>query len=64
MPKSLSEVEEFMKLAEKADICLVKRLKDKVKLKLRSGRYLYTFQTTSKDADSILKDLKCKTEEL
>jgi len=53
-----------MKLAEKADICLVKRLKDKVKLKLRSGRYLYTFQTTSKDADSILKDLKCKTEEL
>lgn len=64
MPKSLEKAEEFIKLAEKTDICLVKRLKDKVKLKLRSGRYLYTFQTTPKDADAIIKDLKCDVEEL
>jgi hypothetical protein len=60
----VNKKEEFLELAAKADFCLVKRLKDRVKLKLRVGSYLYTFQTTPEEVESITKLLKCNVEEL
>jgi hypothetical protein len=54
------DLDSFMKLAEKADSCRVKRLGDNVKLKLRTPKKLYTFATKKEKAEEIIKKLKCK----
>jgi len=58
------DVEEFVKLSEKAKHCTVKRSKDVVKLKLRTGRYLYTLKVDPAKAGEILKQLKCEVREI
>ena len=58
------DVEEFVKLSEKAKHCTVKRSKDVVKLKLRTGRYLYTLKVDPARADEIVKQLKCEVREI
>jgi len=45
MPKEIFTEEEFLKYSEHAIHCRVKRIKDIVKLKLRTRRCLYTFKT-------------------
>jgi hypothetical protein len=42
----------------------VKRSKDVVKLKLRTGRYLYTLKVDPARADEIVKQLKCEVREI
>jgi len=64
LPVEVSDVDEFVRLSEKAEHCLVKRTKDKAKLKLRTPNELYTLKTDSKNADEILKKLKCETREI
>jgi hypothetical protein len=54
----------FLKLAENADSCRVKRLGDIVKLKLRTPERLYTLQAKKEKAEEIIKKLKCKIVEL
>jgi hypothetical protein len=51
----------FLKLAENAENCIVKRLGDFVKLKLKTSRRLYTLRVEKDRAEEILRKLKCKT---
>lgn len=60
MPKQIFSPEEFRELISKAEECRVVRRGDKVKLKLRTKRYLYTYITTPDEADEILKEIKVK----
>lgn len=64
MPAEILDVDEFMKLAEKAEVCRVLRSGDEVKLKLRTPRRLYTMRMDSSKVDELLKSLKCKVVEL
>jgi ferritin-like protein len=42
MPAQISDIEEFVRISERAEECRVKRLEDLVKLKLRTPSKLYT----------------------
>lgn len=58
MPREVRSEEEFRKLIEKASECRVVRRGEKVKLKLRTPKVLYTFVTTPEVAERILKEIK------
>jgi len=58
MPVEVKDVNEFLKIAERASECRVKRLKDVVKLKLRTKRYLYTLKVKAGDEEEILNKIK------
>lgn len=64
MPAEMFDVEKFVALSAKAEVCLVKRLKDTVKLKLRMPNRLYTLKVEPFKAEETIKKLKCKIEEL
>ncbi len=64
MPSEVAEREQFMMLAEKAAHCRVVRQGDKVKLKLRTPKRLYTIRLDTNEAEAVLKELKCKVLEL
>ena len=64
MPKEVFEKDEFVTLSEKASVCLVKRLGDETKLKLRTPRYLYTIKLPAGEAEEILSQIDCETEEV
>lgn len=63
MPIEVFEAEEFLALAEGASNCVVKRLGDVTKLKVRSGRYLYTIKLETSEAESLLGKIGCPKEE-
>ncbi|MFW9771034.1 MAG: hypothetical protein ACFFBY_14870 [Promethearchaeota archaeon] len=64
MPKEINSSDQFIELAEFAIHCRVKRIKDVVKLKLRTKKYLYTYKTDPNTADRLLANLKCDIIEL
>ncbi len=64
MPAEVSDVEKFVALSAKAEYCSVKRLKNSVKLKLRTPNQLYTLKVEPLKADEIIKKLKCEIDEL
>ncbi len=64
MPAELSNIDAFVAMSAKAKFCTVKRLKDTVKLKLRTPRVLYTLKIEPLRADEILKKLKCEIKEV
>lgn len=64
MPTELTEVDKFVTLSAKAKKCNVKRLKDVVKLKLRTPNQLYTLKVEPLKADELIKKLKCEIEEV
>jgi large subunit ribosomal protein L38e len=64
MPKEIYSSDQFLELAEYAIHCRVKRIKDIVKLKLRTKKYLYTFKTDPNTAERLLTNLKCDIIEL
>lgn len=59
MPIEVSDKEEFLNLSQKASECRVKRLKDVVKLKLRTPRHLYTIKLDEETAEEVLREIKC-----
>lgn len=63
MPTEISDIDKFVQLSEKAEFCAAKRLKDSVKLKLRTPEKLYTLVTTPMKAEEIFKKLKCEITE-
>jgi len=63
VPREVKTAEDFIRLAERAEVCLVKRMKETVKLKLRTPRYLYTLKTTPEEAEDLLKKIKCPVQE-
>jgi len=64
MPTEIKEIDEFVKLSEKAEYCAVKRLKDCVKLKLRTPRMLYTLKINPSRTEEVLKKLRCEIREI
>lgn len=64
MPRELKTKEEFQKLLDEASEVRVKREEETAKVKLRTPRGLYTFKTTSEEADALVKGLKVEVLEL
>lgn len=58
MPREIRSEEEFTKLVPRAVEVRVKRLRDAVKLKLRTPQSLYTFKCDPATADRLLSGLK------
>ncbi|MDA4123862.1 MAG: hypothetical protein OK438_00235 [Thaumarchaeota archaeon] len=58
MPKELKNKEEFEKVLESAQEVRVVKAGDGAKVKLRTKDTLYTFKTTSEEADSLVKSTK------
>lgn len=63
MPTQTSDIEEFVRISERAEECRVKRLEDVVKLKLRTPSRLYTIKLNAEEAAEVLKRLKCEVVE-
>lgn len=64
MPAELSDAEEFVKIAERASECRVKRTGDTVKLKLRTPSRLYTIKLDAENAEQVLKRIRCQIVEV
>ncbi|MEM2106069.1 MAG: 50S ribosomal protein L38e [Candidatus Bathyarchaeia archaeon] len=64
MPSEIFDEEKFISISERADYCAVKRLKDVVKLKLRTPRKLYTLKVEPAKAEEIIKKLQCEIREI
>jgi hypothetical protein len=58
MPSELKSKEELTKLLEAATEVRIVRSGETAKVKLRTKEALYTFKTSSEDADAITKGLK------
>lgn len=63
MPKQVSRIDEFKQLLGEASECRVVRRGDRVKVKLRTPRLLYTYVTSEKEAEELLKDVKIPIKE-
>ena len=63
MPSEITDVEKFVAMSAKSKHCQVKRLKDTVKLKLRTPSQLYTLKIEPLRADEIIKRLQCEIKE-
>jgi len=63
MPSEITDVDKFVAMSAKAKYCLVQRLKDTVKLKLRTPNQLYTLKIEPLRADEIIKKLQCEIKE-
>jgi hypothetical protein len=60
MPSEITDVDKFVAMSAKAKKCQVKRLKETVKLKLRTPGQLYTLKIEPLRADEIIKKLQCE----
>lgn len=63
MPSEITDIEKFVSMSAKAKYCTVKRLKDAVKLKLRTPSQMYTLKIEPLRVDEIVKKLKCEIHE-
>ncbi|MEM0030212.1 MAG: hypothetical protein QW572_02985 [Candidatus Nitrosocaldus sp.] len=64
MPRQVFSKDALLKLAEGAEECKVVRREDKVKIKVRRARYLYTYVASSSEADDILSKIRIEKVEL
>ena len=64
MPTEIFDVEKFIELSERARYCAIKRLRDVVKLKLRTPRMLYTLKVDPAKAEEIIKRIRCAIREV
>jgi ferritin-like protein len=64
MPTEVSDADKFVGMSGHAEYCAVKRLKDVVKLKLRTSRMLYTLKIEPTKAEGIIKRLQCEIREV
>jgi len=58
MPSELKSKEDFTKILEDATEVRVVRDGDNAKVKVRTKDALFTFKTTTEDADALIKGLK------
>ena len=63
MPSEIVKPEDFVQIGANARYCEVKRLKNVVKLKLRTSSQLYTLKVDSVKAEEIIKKLPCEIRE-
>ncbi|MHA1130638.1 MAG: 50S ribosomal protein L38e [Candidatus Helarchaeota archaeon] len=59
MPKEIKDIEQFIELSNNAVECRVKRIKNVVKLKIRTPKYLYTLKLEPDMAEDTIKKIKC-----
>jgi ferritin-like protein len=64
MPTEMFDIEKFVEMSANAKYCSVKRLKETVKLKLRTPSRLYTLKVEPLNAEETIKKLKCEIREL
>jgi ferritin-like protein len=64
VPAEIFDAEKFVEISERAEYCAVKRLKDVVKLKLRTSKTLYTLKAEPAKAAEIIKRLQCEIHEI
>ena len=64
MPAEIVDADRFVAISERADYCAVKRLKEVVKLKLRTASKLYTLKVEPLKAEEIIKKLQCEIREV
>lgn len=64
MPTEIFDPNRFVEISERAEYCAVKRLKDVVKLKLRTVRRLYTLKVEPVEAEELIKKLQCEIREI
>jgi len=64
MPQEIFDVDKFIEISERAEYCNVKRLKQIVKLKLRTPRKLITLKVDPTKAEEIVKKLRCEIREI
>lgn len=64
MPTELFDPDEFVEISERAEYCAVKRLRDVVKLKLRTPGRLYTLKVKPVRAEELIKKLRCEIVEV
>jgi hypothetical protein len=64
VPSEIFDVEKFVEISGRADYCLVKRLRDVVKLKLRTSKRLYTLKVEPAKAEEVIKKLQCEIREI
>jgi len=64
VPREIFDENKFVELSEYAVHCRVKRLRDVVKLKLRTKKILYTYKTDPSTAERILRSITCDVIEL
>lgn len=64
MPREITDIEEFIQLSNKAMECRVRRSGKLVKLKLRTGKGLYTIKLNSNKAEQVLEGLNCEITEI
>jgi hypothetical protein len=64
LPTELTDVEEFVKIAELASECRVKRTESNVKLKLRTPGQLFTIKLDTENAEQVLKRIRCQIVEV
>ena len=64
MPAEIFDPDRFVEISERAEYCAVKRLKDVVKLKLRTATRLYTLKVEPVEAEELIKKLQCEIREI
>jgi ferritin-like protein len=64
MPSEILDTDKFVEISGHAEYCAVKRLKDIVKLKLRTSAQLYTLKIAPIRAEEIIKKLQCEVREI
>ncbi|MHA1684588.1 MAG: hypothetical protein ACTSUE_26860 [Promethearchaeota archaeon] len=64
MPSQLFDAKTFLAMGPRALECRVKRSGNKVKLKLRTKKMLYTFVTDPETAEALIKNLSCTINEV
>jgi hypothetical protein len=64
MPSEIFDPEKFIETSERAEFCYVKRLKDIVKLKLRTASQLYTMKVEPLKAEEVIRKLRCEIREV
>ena len=64
LPSEIFDAEKFIEMSGRAEYCAVKRLKDVVKLKLRTPKALYTLKIDPVKAAEIIKSLQCEIREM
>jgi hypothetical protein len=58
MPRQVFSGEELLAIADRAQECRVVRRGERVKVKLRTRRLLYTYVTNEEEAEELLSRIK------
>lgn len=64
MPQEIFDIDKFIEISERAEYCNIKRLKQAVKLKLRTPKKLITLKVDPTKAEEIVKKLRCEIREI